>query len=189
MWANISSYDFGPKVYWNKIPILQDALVRFPKAKWMWWLDMDIIIMNSSLDLHTHLLSQEGMMRNLVFDTRINKLGGGDSGMRAPKTMKRKDVNFLIASGGWGMNVGSFLMRRSVWTDWVLEMWADPLAIAQNWVLPENDGWTHLYKNHRIVRDHTGLTNQRALNGYPAYNTLGAHWQEGDILIHFAGCG
>lgn len=34
MWANISSYSLpnGAPVYWNKVPILQEAFTRFPET-------------------------------------------------------------------------------------------------------------------------------------------------------------
>lgn len=189
-WANFSSYGFdNVPAYWNKIPILQEAFERFPEAKWLWWLDLDAIIMTPSLDLHTHVLGEEGMRRNIVYDAEVNQPGGSKSGYRTPAHIDPKDVNFLIASGGWGLNVGSFLLKRGDWADWLLEMWADPLQIQQESVLPENDAWTRLWRAHKIVRDHTGCTNQRALNAYPSYNALGAHWQESDLLMHFAGCG
>jgi hypothetical protein len=189
MWANISSYDFGAKIYWNKIPILQDAMRRYPHAEWFWWLDLDIIIMTPSLDLHSHVLSPAAMQRTFEFDQPIYSPGGGDSGFRTPAAYDYDGVNFIIANGGWGMNVGSFLMRRGQWSDWLLEMWADPLATKQDWIFPENDGWTHMWQNHQIVRDHTGLTSQRVLNAYPPYNSLGKNYAPGDLLVHFAGCG
>ena len=168
---------------------MQDAFDRFPNAKWLWWLDIDIIIMTSSLDLHTHVLSDEGMRRNLRLDEMLVGVGGGLLGFKSIDSIEPDSINFLLASDSWGMNVGSFLMRRSVWSDWVLEMWAGPLATQQDWLFQESDGWTHLFKSHKIVHDHTGHTNQRALNGYPAHNGLGEHWEEGDLLVHFAGCG
>ena len=189
MWANITSYNFGPKIYWNKIPILRDAFDRYPKAKWIWWLDLDIIIMTPSLDLYSHVLSDEGMLRNIELDKELGRVGGGKLGTKTIASAKPEDMHFLISSDNWGMNVGSFLMRRSYWSDWVLEMWADPLATSQGWIMPENDGWVHLYRFHKIVQNHTACLNQRALNAYPSYNVLGQHWQEGDLLVHFAGCG
>jgi hypothetical protein len=191
MWANITSYNLpdDAPVFWNKIPVLQEAFIRYPEADWVWWLDIDIIIMNMSLSLHDHVLSPEGMARNIVLDKMVKSPGGGDSGFKTPETYKYEDINFLIASGGWGMNVGNFIMRRSQWSDWLLDLWIDPLYIKQGWVFPENDGWTHMWRYHKIVRDHTACTNQRALNAYPEYNFLGEHWQPGDHSIHFAGCG
>ena len=190
MWANITSYNFSDaKVVWNKIPIMQDAFVRFPNAKWLWWLDIDIIIMSPSVDLHTLVLSNEGMMQNLVVNTSLPAVGGGPLGYNTLPKIDPDDINFILATDSWGMNLGSFLMRRGIWTDWVLEMWADPLATAKDWIFQENDGFTHIFKSHKVVRDHTGHTNQRALNAYPAYNNLGQAWQKGDLVVHFAGCG
>ena len=31
--------------------------------------------------------------------------------------------------------------------------------------------------------------NQQSMNAYPDYNALGQHWQPGDHIVHFAGCG
>lgn len=44
MWANITTYNLphGEKIYWNKIPIVQEAFIRYPKMEWVWWMDMDI---------------------------------------------------------------------------------------------------------------------------------------------------
>ena len=189
MWANITSYDFGAKIYWNKIPILQEAFSRFPKVKWIFWLDLDIIIMTPSVDLHSLVLSNEGMMKHILNDTKISAVGGGPLGFNTLADPDPDDMNMIIAQDNWGQNVGSFFMRRSDWTDFALEMWMDPLATAQNWTFPENDGWTHLYKNHEIVRNHTAIVSQRSINAYPSYNKLGHHWQRGDFLVHFAGCG
>ncbi|KAI4284375.1 MAG: hypothetical protein L6R35_004928, partial [Caloplaca aegaea] len=191
MWANISSYNLshGEPIYWNKIPILQEAFIRYPGVEWVWWMDMDIIIMNQSLSMWDHVLSPEGMARNALLDTVINKPGGGPSGWKTLPTYNCSEVNFMIASGGWGMNIGNFLMRRSYWSEWLLDLWIDPFYIDKFKVFPENDGWTHMYRHHPIVRKHTLCTNQRALNAYPEFNPLGDHWHPGDHSVHFAGCG
>ncbi|KAF7716980.1 Alpha-1,2-galactosyltransferase [Penicillium ucsense] len=191
MWANMTSYNLpdGAPIYWNKIPILRDAFDRFPEAEWIWWLDIDIIIMNMSLHIHDHVLSPEGMARNILLDYPINGAEGGSTGYRTSPGYRHKDVNFVISLDHWGMNVGNFLMRRSEWSDWLLDMWLEPLYISQNWVFPENDGWSHLWQHHQIVRNHTACMNQHSMNAYPDYNALGSHWEAGDHVVHFAGCG
>ncbi|KAI4087035.1 MAG: hypothetical protein LQ344_007092 [Seirophora lacunosa] len=191
MWANISSYNLshGEPIYWNKIPVLQEAFIRYPEVEWLWWMDIDIIIMNQSLSMWDHVLSPEGMARHAALDKVINKPGGGPSGWKTLPSYNYSEVNFMIASGGWGMNVGNFLMRRSYWSEWLLDLWIEPFYVEKFKVLPENDGWTHMYRHHPIVRRHTLCTNQRALNAYPAYNPLGEHYAPGDHSVHFAGCG
>jgi len=191
IWANFTTYNISEEAptYWNKIPVLQEAFVRYPNAEWIWWLDIDIILMNHSLNLWDHVLSPKAMERQAVLDQPLNQPGGGFSGWYTPPKYKWEDVNFIISSGGWGMNVGNFFMRRSRWSEWLLDLWTDPLYVKQGWTFPENDAWTHMYRHHPIVQKHTLCTPQRALNAYPAYNPLGEHWQEGDHSIHFAGCG
>ncbi|KAJ5718632.1 hypothetical protein N7488_004278 [Penicillium malachiteum] len=191
MWANMTSYNLpdGAPIYWNKIPILKDAFERYPDAEWVWWMDVDIIIMNMTLDIYKHVLSPKGMAQHVLLDEPITGAGGADTGYRTPATYKPDDINFVISKDAWGMNVGNFLMRRSEWSKWLLDLWIEPLYIAQNWVFPENDGWTHMWKHHQIVKDHAVCMDQRSMNAYPDYNFLGEHWQPGDHIVHFAGCG
>lgn len=191
MWANMTSYNLpnGAPIYWNKIPILKDAFARFPDAEWVWWMDLDVIIMNMSLSIHDHVLSPEGMARNILLDHPMTGAGGGETGYRSPAAYHPDNINFVISLDNWGMNVGNFLMRRSEWSDWLLDLWIEPLYISQNWVFPENDGWTHMWQYHEIVQNHTACMKQQSMNSYPDYNFLGQHWQPGDHIVHFAGCG
>ncbi|KAJ5126425.1 hypothetical protein N7526_008602 [Penicillium atrosanguineum] len=191
MWANMTSYNLpnGAAIYWNKIPILKEAFERHPDAEWVWWMDMDIIIMNTTLNIYDHILSKEGLAHNILLDREMTGAGGGKSGFSTPATYKHNDINFVISLDSWGMNVGNFLIRRGEWSKWLLDLWVEPLYISQNWVFPENDAWTHMWEYHGIVRDHAAITTQRSMNAYPDSNMIGEHWQPGDHIVHFAGCG
>ena len=144
--------------------------------------------MTPSVDIVSHLLTDEAMQRHMAIDQPIKAPGGVPLGLNTPKTVDLKTQNFIISQDAWGLNVGSFLMRAGSWTDFMLDIWKDPLAIEKGWKYPEQEGFAHLYKHHPIIRDHTLVVNQRALNAYPDWNGLGAHWQEGDLLVHFASC-
>lgn len=191
MWANMTSYNLpnGVPISWNKIPVLKEAFERFPDAEWVWWMDTDIIIMNTTLNIYDHVLSREGLARNILLDRKMTGAGGGKTGYSTPATYKHDDINFVISLDSWGMNAGNFLMRRGEWSNWLLNLWMEPLYISQNWVFPENDAWTHMWQYHGIVRDHAAVMTQRSMNAYPVYNALGEHWQPGDLVVHFAGCG
>src|SRR5271170_6562899 len=41
---------------WGKLPAILDAFRRYPQAEWVWWLDIDAIIMTPEIDLFHHLL-------------------------------------------------------------------------------------------------------------------------------------
>ncbi|KAJ6151756.1 hypothetical protein N7470_006884 [Penicillium chermesinum] len=159
MWANMTSYNLpnGEGLVWNKMPVLKEAFDRFPDAEWVWWIDIDIIIMNMSLNVYDHILTREGLDRNILLDKKLTGAGGGGN-------------------------------RISEWSDWLLDMWLEPLFVKENWVFAENDAWTHMWQNHEIVRKHSACVSQRSMNSYPASNPLGESWQAGDFLIHFAGC-
>ncbi|CAL5875153.1 uncharacterized protein PFLUO_LOCUS9457 [Penicillium psychrofluorescens] len=190
MWANMTSYNLphGEGLVWNKIPIIKEAFDRFPDAEWVWWVDIDMIIMNMTTNVYDHVLSRDGMARNVLLDKMISGAGGGDLGYRTPATYNYEDINFVISEDRWGMVAGTFFMRRSYWTTWLLDMWLEPLFVEKNWVFAENDAWTHMWMYHDIVRNHSVCVNQRSLNSYPSTNGLGQSWQPGDFLIHFAGC-
>lgn len=133
----------GAPVYWNKIPILQEAFTRFPETEWVWWMDIDIIIMNMSLNIYNHVLSKEGLAR--ILDRPMTGASGAEAGYRTPAGYRYDDINFIISMDAWGMNVGKFLMRRGDWSKWLLDLWIDPLFISQNWGFPEQDAWIHMW--------------------------------------------
>ena len=146
--------------------------------------------MNITVDIHSLVLSREGMTRNLLYDHMIPAIGGSPLGINTPAELDPDDVNCLITFDDWGMNTGSYLLRRGDWTDLILDLWTDPLMIEKDWTFYDQDGWVHLYKQHEIVRRHTGLLLQTSINAYNKYNLLGKHYEEGrDLLAHFPGCG
>lgn len=72
---------------------------RSPDAEWVWWMDVDIIIMNISLGIHDHVLSQEGMARNILLDYPMTGAGGSETGYRRPTAYQHQDINFVISMG------------------------------------------------------------------------------------------
>ena len=41
---------------WGKLPAILEAFKRFPQAEWVWWLDVDAIIMTPEIEVFGHLL-------------------------------------------------------------------------------------------------------------------------------------
>jgi len=41
---------------WGKLPAILDAFRRFPNAEWVWWLDVDAVIMTPEIEVFEHLL-------------------------------------------------------------------------------------------------------------------------------------
>lgn len=108
-------------------------------------------------------------------------------------------VNLIVPQDCAGFNLGSFFMRRSTWTDRLLDIWWDPVLYEQKhmqWEHKEQDALEHLYETHPWVRSHTAFIEQRKINSFPP----GACGQEGnntrvhysqkdrDFLVNMAGC-
>ena len=51
---------------WGKLPAILDAMRTYPDAEWIWWLDVDAIIMTPDIDLYQHLLDPEILQTKLV---------------------------------------------------------------------------------------------------------------------------
>src|SRR5216110_139526 len=56
---------------WCKVPAIAEALEKHPSAEWIWWLDLDTIIMTPHLDLHKYILNPEAMKSRLLQGDKI----------------------------------------------------------------------------------------------------------------------
>jgi hypothetical protein len=52
---------------WCKLPAIAEAMDLYPAAEWVWWLDLDALIMTPHLDLYEYLLNPT------VLETRLLK--------------------------------------------------------------------------------------------------------------------
>ena|SRR5436190_16136685 len=51
---------------WCKVPALAEAFNTYPSTEWIWWLDLDAIIMTPHLELHNYLLSPVALKDRLL---------------------------------------------------------------------------------------------------------------------------
>jgi len=68
MSVDLSTYPITHTTHpvWGKIPAILEALEKYPSAEWVWWLDIDAVIMSLSIDLYDHLLHPTVLRRKLV---------------------------------------------------------------------------------------------------------------------------
>ncbi|KAE8861882.1 hypothetical protein PTNB73_07436 [Pyrenophora teres f. teres] len=72
LWLNTSRYDIGDaERTWSKIPAVAEAFYLLPKAKWVWLVDTDIIIMSPSTSLISDILSPSAIEHGIMRDTPI----------------------------------------------------------------------------------------------------------------------
>ncbi|KAF2404271.1 hypothetical protein EJ06DRAFT_546212 [Trichodelitschia bisporula] len=186
--VNIAQFDIEcAHPVWKKIPAIVDAFNTYPDAQWVFFLDLDAIIMSPERDLHSSLLSQKGMLQSLNLGAQFLGLESVRLGLHMDTEPDLANLDLLIAQDQNGINAGSFFLRRSHFTQWLLDMWVDPFFYRMDWFGQEQQTLLHLIEHHKTLRDHLGLIKQRVANAYPIGPEY-MKWQEGDLLVHFAGC-
>ena len=77
MFVDLTDFRVARKLHpvWGKISAISRAFEQHPSAEWVWWLDMDAIIMAPHLNLYDHVLSPSAMRNHLLKDTRIKTNG------------------------------------------------------------------------------------------------------------------
>lgn len=123
-----------------------------------------------------------------------------DEEMRSPVgDGNMNSVNLILSQDCSGFNLGSFFVRRSTWTDRLLDVWWDPVAYEQKhmeWAHKEQDALEQLYRSQAWIRSHTGFIPQRMINSFPPGacsengNNTSFHYdqKDRDFLVNMAGC-
>ena len=114
---------------------------------------------------------------------------------------KTSSIDLIVPQDCAGFNLGSFFLRRSAWTDRLLDIWWDPVLYEQKhmeWEHKEQDALEHLYEAHPWIRTHTAFIPQRRINSFPkgacgdgdSYPDKRIHYNEADrdFLVNMAGC-
>lgn len=84
---------------------------------------------------------------------------------------KPNSINLIVPQDCGGFNLGSFFVRRSAWTDRLLDIWWDPVFYEQKhmeWEHKEQDALEYVYTNQPWIRGHVAFIPQRYVNAFPS---------------------
>lgn len=184
---------------WLKLPALAETFERYPDVEWIWWLDMDALIMDGDLKLEEHLLHPDVLSDRMMYDRPVaTKEALYCLGRAAPsrEEFRVDDVNFIISHDWLTLNAGSFFIRRTKLTDIALQLWSDPSYIwdfegQRAFERREQDAFIHMWFNHQFVWKSTAIVPQRLMNSFLSDGRWENDWtmiyEEGDFVLHFAG--
>lgn len=181
---------------WEKLDIIKQTMRQFPNAEWFWWLDLHTYIMEPQLSLEDHIFNQ---MDNITYRSlkEFNPLN-------LPVDIEYTDCNsnpidLILTQDCGGFNLGSFFIRRSKWSETLLDAWWDPVMYEQKhmqWEHKEQDALEAMYLSQPWVRERTLFLPLRLINSFPPgacyeyaddpryfYND-----KDRDFLINMAGC-
>lgn len=139
--------------------------------------------MTPSIDLVSLLFSKEGQEKVLLKDVDFKN----GFGFKSPENPVWEDIDFIISQDHMSINAGSFFVRRSKYTRFLLDMWLDPQFVNSGWGGREQQALLHFLRYHDTFRNHLGLVPQNTINAY-AHGGPPMGFRKGDLVIHFAGC-
>jgi mannan polymerase II complex MNN10 subunit len=181
---------------WEKVDILKQTFRQYPNAEWFWWLDLHTYIMEPEISLEEHIFNQiDNITERQLYD--FNPLGIQTD---IPYVdYSRNPIDMLITQDCGGFNLGSFLIRKSDWSQALLDSWWDPVFYEQmhmEWEHKEQDCLETLYTKQAWIRERVGFIPLRKINSFPP----GACSQEAndpryfyneksrDFIVNMAGC-
>ncbi|WPK27066.1 hypothetical protein PUMCH_004437 [Australozyma saopauloensis] len=178
---------------WEKVDILKQAMRQYPNSEWFWWLDLHTYIMEPQRSLESQFLNN---LDNATFRSleEFNPLAIPEDIAYVDYS---KPINLVITQDCGGFNLGSFLIRKSDWTDLLLDAWWDPVMYEQmhmEWEHKEQDALETLYSRQPWIRDGVSFLPLRDINAFPPgacsdnADDQRYFYQEGDFVINMAGC-
>ncbi|KAJ1331355.1 mannan polymerase II complex MNN10 subunit [Microdochium nivale] len=192
---------------WEKVDSIRNAFAKYPDAEWIWWLDLNTYVMEPHRSLQEHIFNDldKHVYRDINFYNPLNITHPPTSIFLDPDSQSPvgdgdpSSINMILSQDCSGFNLGSFFMRRSEWTDRLLDIWWDPVLYEQmhmQWAHKEQDAFQQLYRSQPWIRKHTAFLPQRMINSFPpgACDTTAVpdliHYNEKDrdFLVNMAGC-
>jgi mannan polymerase II complex MNN10 subunit len=158
-------------------------------ASRFWWLDLNTFIMEPTYSLQSHIFDHlETTTYRDINEYNPLKIShppnGTSTDPNAPQFVNYldpvslsavgdgdpKSVNIVVPQDCGGFNLGSFFVRRSQWTDRLLDIWWDPVFYEQRhmeWEHKEQDALEYIYTNQPWIRPHFAFVPQRTVNAFP----------------------
>lgn len=144
-------------------------LIKQNKYDWLWWMDFDTLITNTSIKL-----------TDIIHETLAN--------VTSPD-----EIDYLLTHDCNGLNMGSFLVRAH---ERSTKVFRDAAAIEthgqeKGQQISEQDAMVTLLKNDAGTKQRTIQVPQWKLNAFPpeilCLDESERVWEPGMLLLHFAG--
>lgn len=180
---------------WEKVDIIKQTMRQFPDAEWFWWLDLHTYIMEPQIGLEQHIFRnlRNETYRDLSYYNPLN------ISVSIPYVDYNQPVDLVITQDCGGFSLGSFFIRRSEWTERLLDLWWDPVFYDQKhmeWEHKEQDALEYMYANWAWVRGRVGFLPLRKINSFPpgacaevkGDDRIFYNEKDRDFVVNMAGC-
>jgi mannan polymerase II complex MNN10 subunit len=169
-------------------------------------MDLNTFIMEPSYSLQSHIFRKihSSTYRDINRYNPLNITHPFEQSYLDPDALSKDgdgnpdSINMMVPQDCSGFNLGSFFVRRSTWTDRLLDVWWDPVGYEQRhmeWEHKEQDALEYLYITQPWIRPHLAFLWQRKVNSFPpgACGDGTDEWihysqKERDFVVSMAGC-
>jgi len=166
---------------WEKVDVIKQTMRQYPKAEWFWWLDLHTFIMEPSISLQSHIFRHldDVTYRDINIYNPLNITHPpskkdypylDQESLSPVGDGKLNSINLVVPQDCGGFNLGSFFVKRSEWSERLLDIWWDPVGYEQKhmeWEHKEQDALEYLYTNQPWIRSGTAFIPQRMINSFP----------------------
>jgi mannan polymerase II complex MNN10 subunit len=191
---------------WEKGDVIREVMRKYPNAEWFWWLDLNTWIMEYGTSLQSHLFNDldSHVYRDINEYNPLNithplpEFFLDDLGRALEGDGNPDSLSLLLSQDCSGFNLGSFFLRRSIWTERLIDAWWDPVMYEQmhmQWEHKEQDALEYIYQSQAWIRSGVGFLPQRKINAFPPGacgdgNDPAVHYKEEDhdFVVNMAGC-
>ncbi|GME72429.1 unnamed protein product [Ambrosiozyma monospora] len=133
---------------WEKWDVLRKIMKQTPVEgveQWFWYLDIHTLIMEPELSIEQVVFKKENDFyrdlryfnpNNLIIDEELNQFLLGST---LKETKSLNSVDLLLTQDCQGINLNSFLIKRSDWSNLLLDLIWDPVFYSQmhaQWAKP-----------------------------------------------------
>jgi hypothetical protein len=174
----------GHNINWSKITEGIQVLLASEPYDWIWFADIDLLIMNQQIKI-------EKLVKSAVAKNYLEKLEKATDVSNITLNSIADTTDIIIAKDGNGFNFGSILVRNSDFSRWVFqEMWNKRAESS----IPMYNAWheqavfTHLTKTVPGLNSHMSVVPQKYFNAYSNQEgRMHYKYMRGDFVIHFPG--
>ncbi|KAL2160867.1 hypothetical protein VTH06DRAFT_1064 [Thermothelomyces fergusii] len=181
----IVDYDLGGSPFsWAKVVAMQDALTKFPDARYVWFLDASGFIMNPDVKI------EDDIMRPARLDElmkRDHPVVPPDSIIKTFSHLRGQDVDLVLVQDKEGLTPSSLVLRNGEWARFFLQTWFGPLYRSYAFQKAETHALEHIVQWHPTILSRLAIVDQRLLISY-AKGEREEQYKDGDFVVSFPDC-
>lgn len=181
---------------WQKFDIIKEVMNEVDNGDWIWYLDLYSLIMEQQIKLEDLIFNQ--LDKITTRDLSYFNPNGID--LDLPFLEKNdQPINLIISQDCGGFNLDSFLIKKTNWSNYLLDILFDPIIYLKNfsrWKNGEKNALEYYYSKYASIRSRIAFMPTRLISSlpkgacpdYPNDERFFYNETSRDFLVNMNGC-